>query len=227
MPKYKLFAYYPCLSRFHRQMTCTAAAMFGIIGKYQKKRGTDFDMLPYVILAIENESDRDFMARLYTDYRLLMFSSIKKIINDQDVAEDLIQDVLVKLIEKIDLLRDFEHKRLAAYIVTACKNHARNYIRALHSRDIASFDDLPAEPPSETVMEDVVISKMLLEQLLARWGELPENVQELLERKYILFQTDEEIALAMGGKPSSIRMKLTRARKAALAMLECAEPMAK
>ncbi len=180
-------------------------------------------MLPYVILAIENESDRDFMARLYTDYKLLMFSSIKKIINDQDVAEDLIQDVLVKLIEKIDLLRDFEHKRLAAYIVTACKNHARNYIRALHSKDITYIDDLPSEPPAAIAVEEIVINKMLLERLLERWPELPENVQELLERKYILFQTDEEIAESMGGKPSSIRMKLTRARKTALAMLESPE----
>lgn len=180
-------------------------------------------MLPYVILAIENESDRDFMARLYTDYKLLMFSSIKKIINDQDVAEDLIQDVLVKLIEKIDLLRDFEHKRLAAYIVTACKNHARNYIRSLHSKDISSFDDLSYDPPSSIVMEDIVVNKMLLERLMERWSELPEHVQELLERKYILLQTDEEMAASMGVKPSSIRMKLTRARKTALAMLESSE----
>lgn len=180
-------------------------------------------MLPYVILAIENESDREFMAKLYTDYKLLMFSSIKKIINDQDVAEDLIQDVLVKLIEKLELLRDFEPKRLTAYVVTASKNHARNYIRSLHRNDVASFDELPYDPPSPVVLEDVVVSKMLLERLLKGWPELPENVQELLERKYILFQSDEEIAALMGGKPGSIRMKLTRARKAAYAMLERAE----
>lgn len=184
-------------------------------------------MLPYVILAIENESDREFMSRLYTDYKLLMFSSIKKIINDQDVAEDLIQDVLVKLIEKIELLRDFEPKRLTSYVVTASKNHARNYIRSLHRNDVVSVDDLSYDPPSTVVLEDLVVSKMLLERMLKGWPELPESVQELLERKYILFQSDEEIAMALGVKPGSVRMKLTRARKAALAMLEEPEPAEK
>lgn len=177
-------------------------------------------MLPYVILAIENESDREFMSKLYIDYRLLMFSSIKKIINDQWVAEDLIQDVLVKLIEKIDLLRSFDKKRLTAYVVVASKNHARNYIRLISQKRVTSIEDITYEPVAEFSLEEKVINNMLLEKLLSGWSELPETAQELLERKYIQFQTDEEIAEAMCVKTSSIRMMLTRARKSALAMLD-------
>lgn len=177
-------------------------------------------MLPYIILAIEDESDREFMARLYLDYKMLMFSSVKKIINDQWVAEDLIQDVLVKLIDKVDLLRTFEPRRLAAYIVAACKNHARNYIRVLKRDTVASFDELPQEPADSFSLEDLVIKSMQIEKLRDGWSSLPEDYQEVLERRYILFQTDEEIAEAIGGKPASVRMKLTRARKAALALIE-------
>ena len=180
-------------------------------------------MLPYIILAIESESDRDFMARLYLDYKLLMFSSIKKIINDQDVAEDLIQEVLIKLIDKIALLRSLDKKRLTSYVVIACKNQARNYIRSLHSRDIVSFDDLPSEPCSDALPEDLVINKMVLEKLRSRWGGLSANMQEVLERRYILMESFEEIAEAMGSKPASVRMQLSRARKAALELLEGAD----
>ena len=58
-------------------------------------------MIPFAILTLADESDREFMTRLYLEHRLLMFSEIKKLVHDQWAAEDLIQDALIKLIDKI------------------------------------------------------------------------------------------------------------------------------
>ena len=58
-------------------------------------------MIPYCILAIENDDDREFMSSLYIDYKQLMYSEIRKIIKKDCDAEDIMQDVLEKLIDKI------------------------------------------------------------------------------------------------------------------------------
>lgn len=51
-------------------------------------------MVPFCILAIENEDDREFMTRLYLDYSRLMQQQITKIVQDEWAAEDLMQTTL-------------------------------------------------------------------------------------------------------------------------------------
>lgn len=43
-------------------------------------------MVPFCILAIENEDDREFMTRLYLDYSRLMQQQITKIVQDEWAA---------------------------------------------------------------------------------------------------------------------------------------------
>lgn len=86
-------------------------------------------MVPFCILAIENEDDREFMTRLYLDYSRLMQQQITKIVQDEWAAEDLMQTTLVKLIDKVQDLRTKDRNHLINYIISACKNQARNYMR--------------------------------------------------------------------------------------------------
>ena len=62
-------------------------------------------MLPLVILAIEDENEKAFMTWLYLQYRRLIYSEVRKIVGNTDEAEDLLQSVVEKLIEKVSLLR--------------------------------------------------------------------------------------------------------------------------
>lgn len=51
------------------------------------------------------------------------------------------------------------------------------------------------------------------------WAHLTEEEQTLLEGKYIIGYTDAELAGQLQCKVSSIRMKLTRARRRAISLL--------
>ena len=61
-------------------------------------------MIPFCILAIEDESDRAFMESLFLQYNRLMYHEIFKITKNLDDTEDILQSSLVKLIEKIPLI---------------------------------------------------------------------------------------------------------------------------
>lgn len=52
------------------------------------------------------------------------------------------------------------------------------------------------------------------------WTTVNEDVRELLERKYDLGESDEEIARTMGIKVASVRMYLSRAKKVAREALD-------
>ena len=81
-------------------------------------------MIPFVILAIENDSDRDFMEKLYLEYNLLMYSEAKNIVESQWDAEEIVQTVVEKLINHISKLRGMTRECRVNYIITAVINCA-------------------------------------------------------------------------------------------------------
>lgn len=86
-------------------------------------------MFPMIILAIENEGDREFMMWLYTQFHALLYSEIRKIVRNDWDTEDLLQNVLEKLIDKIPKLREMDRKGMINYLITAAKNTAHNFQR--------------------------------------------------------------------------------------------------
>lgn len=177
-------------------------------------------MIPISILAIENDDDREFMAKLFETYQRLMYQEIHQIAKDPWLTEDVLHATIVKLIDKISLLRTLSEARKVNYIISACKNTAINEGKKRERTLGISFDDLW---DSETTYCDDNVEKWIdkiekedsLECLHRIWPKLSKRSQYLLEGKYILQKTDKEMAEDLGIQPSSIRMLLTRARKEA------------
>lgn len=70
------------------------------------------------------------------------------------------------------------------------------------------------------LLNNIVDREMRIEIFREIWPCVPAGARELLERKYILNESDAEIADAMGIGKNSVRMALTRARKTAFSILE-------
>lgn len=180
-------------------------------------------MIPYCILVIDNDDDRAFMERLFVDYHRLMYHEIIKLVHDQWAAEDVMQSTLVRLIDKIPELRTKERDHLVNYIISASKNQARNYLRSLGRHATSNFQDCLDYEDSDTnggEIELALIKKESMEKLACMWPQLDERTRYLLEGRYILNLSVEEMASSLDIKPASVRMALTRARKTAYHFLQ-------
>lgn len=179
-------------------------------------------MIPLIILAIEDESDRDFMTALYVQYHRLMYHEIYKLLHDPWATDDVLQATLVKLIDRIGQLRKMDQSHLINYIITACRNRAKNYLRDTNKHTAFSFDegfDCPDSTNDQIEMEWRLIHNEELYGLSRIWPMLDERSQYLLEAKYILGKTAQEIAKELNLKPGSVRMLLTRARRTAFTLM--------
>lgn len=174
-------------------------------------------MFPLAILTIENDDDREFMAKLYIEYRWLIFSEAKKLVG-YNVAEDIVQDSIVKLIDKIDLLKTFDKKRATSYIAETAKNSAISYLRGSGNRPIF-FDTVDSFEDSGIDVERIAIKNLDYESLRKIWPKLKPETQTLLIMKYELLLSNEEIAERYSIKAESVRMRLTRARREAFKLL--------
>lgn len=180
-------------------------------------------MIPCCILAIENDDDRDFMIDLYENYKQLMHSTVRKLVKNEHDIEDLTQDVLVKLIDKIDLLRSRSRDQRVNYIISACKYTAFNHNRKRGSHPELFFEtcgELNDPRYDEREIELRLIRGEEMEALQRVLPKMDLRMQCLLEGYYFLEKSTAELGEDLGIKPDSVRMYLTRARKKAFELMQ-------
>lgn len=119
-------------------------------------------MIPYYILAIEDETDRAHMTALFFQYQKLMYSTIQKVTNDHWLIDDIFQTSFEHLIGKIDLLKDLDRNRLVNYLIVTCRNTAYNMCRSYSAHITEDLDEYATILPDETQpshLDDYLIQK--------------------------------------------------------------------
>jgi RNA polymerase sigma-70 factor (ECF subfamily) len=173
-------------------------------------------MIPVIILAIEDSDDRAFMENIYISYQRLMYSEILKIVKDSWATEDILHTVIIKLIDKIPLLRTLTRTKLVNYIITASKNTALNFLRQKKRLAEYTYDDGFDSLDEDEVMYDVGSEFNLRERIdgvNTAWKLLDDRSKRILQMKYILEKTNEEIGQELGIKPDSVRTTIIRVRE--------------
>lgn len=70
------------------------------------KRKDTVQMIPIVIMAIEDESDRDYITGLFLKNERGMYAMALKIVKEHHTACDMVSESCLKMIEKIGYLRE-------------------------------------------------------------------------------------------------------------------------
>ena len=86
-------------------------------------------MLAMAIAAIENEGDRALVEALYTDYYALMLRKAQSMVRERQAAEDVVEAVMLRLIDKIELLRGCNPPSLRSYLIACVRNEAIDRLR--------------------------------------------------------------------------------------------------
>ncbi len=162
-----------------------------------------------------------FMKDLYQTYSRLMYATVLRMIPDCQDCEDIVQDAVESLCKKVHTLMGLPAPALTVYIVYTVKNNfkRRQTVVDRHIIPMAnpSLERLEApDPPPETKLE----LEERVNALYKAWSQLPEQDRELLYRKYVLRQDNEELAEFLRCKPDSVRMRLTRAKRKAAALMK-------
>lgn len=169
---------------------------------------------PIVILAIMDDSDREFMKVLYIEYQLTMFRMARALTDSSHDAEDVVSDACVSLIKKISVLRRLDCNVLEGYIISTTKNAAYMLHRKRNARREVSDEKALLFAKSETFAPDErVLQESTIEELMCALDQLSEGDQAVIRMKYFEKLPDHEIAKALGIQEVSVRSKLTRARK--------------
>ena len=135
------------------------------------------------IRRLQQREKEAFQELFYSWHRPLCFFA-SRIIKDQDVAEDLVQDVFVAF-WKYDLSAFPNEKTIRTFLYTSVRNGCLNYLRDL---EIRARNDRKAVPESEEDQDCFLLRQMeseVVTELFEAIDELPERCREIFYMAYL------------------------------------------
>ncbi|MBI4066972.1 RNA polymerase sigma factor [Candidatus Gottesmanbacteria bacterium] len=162
------------------------------------------------ILIVDDRSLR----RFYTLYKPKLYSYIKKKLNSDHDAEEILQDTFMATIEA---LRDFAYQSsLYTYICSIANHKIIDFYRKKKLKNIF-FSQIPEiEPLLSTFYgpEDKLDEELLKAKIKETFARISPHYHKILSLKYIYGYSVEEISQKLSISFKSAESQLFRARKA-------------
>ena len=181
------------------------------------KRKDTVQMIPIVIMAIEDESDRDYITGLFLKNERGMYAMALKIVKEHHTACYMVSEACLKMIEKIGYLREISVQKQTSYILSIVKNTSLMYLRQRHSENCYLVDDeriLDCAATSQDDLDAALISEAESQVIRQALKRLKPRDRDLLEMKYFSQLDDKKISQQLRISRNSVRYYLTLARRA-------------
>jgi RNA polymerase sigma-70 factor (ECF subfamily) len=133
---------------------------------------------------------------------------IRRRVRDEHVAEDLLQDVMVKA--QANIASAPEGERLGAWLFQIARNRVIDYYRSPKSRDVVGLGEEPAVGVEE---EDADLTGELVGCLAPMIGKLPEPYREALVLADREGMTQGAVAERLGLSVPGAKSRVQRARR--------------
>jgi RNA polymerase sigma-70 factor (ECF subfamily) len=138
-------------------------------------------------------------------------------------AEEAVQDVFVKLLDKFEKDYEILSDKPGQYFVIMVKNHSLNLLKKNHS-DILSFEDefinQDIFESNEAVPEETLLYNETVEQLAMYIRRLTPATRQVLEYKYIEGYSNIEISEMLDISQTAVSSRIDRAKNRLKEMLE-------
>ena len=161
---------------------------------------------------------------VFQRYRTLLFYRARSVTDSTELAEDALEDALVRMLERWEKLRTLNEAQILAYAAATVHNTAMDAARLSGKRQqieqpLPESDSISGEAPQPSAEEALLLSenRELVRRVMRR---LTEEERQLILYRYYLEYSYEEIGMQRGEKPDSVRVRLYRIRKKLLKLLK-------
>ena len=153
----------------------------------------------------------EMVSELFRLYGKLMYDVAYSVLKHEQNAEDVVQETLLKLIEKSDQFEQFVPQKMRRFIIVMTRNTALDF-RRRQQRNIAVDMN---EEENQSVLSLVSSDEDIFQarELAASFRQLDEDEQDLLWMKYWERQTSRQIAARLHISEAAAVSRLRRAKE--------------
>ena len=155
--------------------------------------------------------NRESFSILVQELSRKLFSFAFRILRNQEEAEDVVQEIFIKLWNMREKLNDY--RSIDALAATMTRNHCIDLLRKQKNEfkgeiDFNNYSNLTANSPFENMV--LKETGMIIEGIIEK---MPENIRTVLLLNDIDGKSYEEIAAVTGHNINTLRVNISRARK--------------
>lgn len=167
-------------------------------------------MLAFYLTLIDDPSGREKFADVYNTYQDLMFKVAMSVMHNEALANETVQDCLLKLAMTIADLPAAGTKKAKAFIVIMVRNKARDNLKAEHIDIIEPINE------SEIISNDIVseiLSDMGYKHIVEEILKLDIIYRDILSLRLIYEYSIEEICSLLDISENTAKSRIYRGRK--------------
>lgn len=167
------------------------------------------------------DAQSEALRQLWEHYHRFMLFIANRMVEKSDDADDVVQNVLLKLSRQIDRLSELTDAEKKRYLATAIRHEAINRGVYLQRRTsaVADIDEAKLEQiPDTKDTEHIVMLRDDAAHVLDIIRSLPGKEQSALRMKKISRASDREIASVLGIAESSVAQYVRRAQQKVIAI---------
>lgn len=169
------------------------------------------------LVALVQCVDPGYYEEIVVRYRKKLLPYLRRLISASDEAEDLLQNVFVKVFEH---LADFDvRRRFSPWIYRIAHNEAVNYLKKKSYRhliaweDIANAKEMVSARDEEDSPEEARIRDEARIEVRTAVNGLPKKYREILQLRYYLDKSYAEMSQLLGKPENTVASMLSRAKK--------------
>ena len=172
------------------------------------------------LLEMYQQGNREAVSQLLERHTRRVRDYVRMLVKDNDVADDLTQEVLIKVVKVLDEGRYTDKGRFLPWVLRIAHNRVLDYFRAQKqvkavNESSAGFDILGSKNLAIPSIEEDIIDEQRAEEVRALIEMLPEEQREVVKMRYYDGLSFKEIAEHTG---VSINTALGRMRYALINM---------
>jgi len=173
-----------------------------------------------IIEAIINEGKTELFGLLYDRYADKVFRKCISFVQDRDVAQDMVQDVLLKVFTQLSKFKG--HSRFSTWLYAITYNYCVEYYRRSQRYPTADIDDGPdiAEPDDQAEKD---LLSLRAEKLRKAMDLISPEDKAILLMKYQDDTSIKDLTEQLDASESAVKMRLARARERVRSIIQEAE----
>jgi RNA polymerase sigma-70 factor, ECF subfamily len=145
------------------------------------------------------------MAELYDRYGRLTYSLVLRIVRDNAIAEDLVQETFLRVWNRVHSI-DAEKGALGPWLLAIARNRAIDYLRSSASRERNAVElDESDHAPLFREMEAGILASDQVRRVKAALEKLAPNYRTVMELAYFEGLSQSEMSVKMGQPLGTIK----------------------
>lgn len=184
-------------------------------------------MLP-IILAINNEDDRNFVEKVYINYGKKIYKIAFMILNHVEDSEDCLQDVIKIIIDNLAMFQALDEVQFVKLLVTCTRNAALSIYRKNknkrinegkrksyidHETDDDCVVDIESVPDGDAFSDLIMINEENRKRISEIIEELDPIYRDVLYLRYRYSMKNQEIAKILKISENVVKVRYHRAKK--------------